>query len=78
MLYERLMFTLVILLIPVISIAKEVQDDAWFDDDFEARIAKVNDGDLVFLTKPPAQAGPSITIAELLWTQTVWITAGSL
>lgn len=53
MLYERLMFTLVILLIPVISIAKEVQDDAWFDDDFEARIAKVNDGDLVFLTKPP-------------------------
>jgi hypothetical protein len=53
MFYERLIFALLTLLIPVVAGASEVPDDKWFDDDLEARVAKVNEGDLVFLTKPP-------------------------
>lgn len=53
MLKEHLVFTLLILLIPTFAFAREVPDDEWFDDNFEARIADVNGGDLVFLTEPP-------------------------
>ncbi len=55
MLYERLILTLLILLLPAVAPAKDVPGDEWFDDDFEARVAKVNGGDLVFLTEPPLE-----------------------
>ena len=55
MLLERLILSLLILLIPAIASTKEGLDDEWFDDDLEARVANVNGGDLVFLSEPPLE-----------------------
>lgn len=44
---------LVSLFIPVFAFASNGLDAEWFDDDFEARIANHNAGDLVFLAEPP-------------------------
>ena len=53
--YERLVFTLLILLIPEPGATTEVSTDEWLDadDDLEAWVARVNGGDLVFLAEPP-------------------------
>jgi hypothetical protein len=53
---EPLIFTLLLLLAPVTASTTEVPNDEWLDadDDLEARIARVNGGDLVFLSKPPS------------------------
>ena len=53
---ERLIFSLVVMLIPVCAFTTETLDDEWFDDDLEARVATVNVGDLVFLSEPPREA----------------------
>jgi len=53
---ERLIFSLVVLLMPVCAFTTETLDDEWFDDDLEARVATVNVGDLVFLSEPPREA----------------------
>lgn len=52
--YKRLVFTLLILLIPAIAAAIDDLDDSWFEDDVQARIAAVNGGDLVFLVDAPS------------------------
>ena len=52
--YKRLVFTLLILLIPAIAAAIDDLDDSWFEDDVQARIAAVNGGDLVFLVEAPS------------------------
>jgi hypothetical protein len=53
---EPLIFTLLLLLAPVTASTTEVPNDEWLDtdDDLEARVARVNGGDLVFLTEPPS------------------------
>jgi len=53
--YEHLVSTLLSLLIPALAATTEVPTDEWLDadDDLEARVAKVNGGDLVFLAEPP-------------------------
>ena len=56
---KRLVFTLLILLIPAIAAAMDDLDDSWFEDDLQARIAAVNGGDLVFLSEATFGAGPS-------------------
>jgi hypothetical protein len=52
---ERLFPALLTLLIAPAALAGEVPDDQWFDNDLESRIARVNGGDLVFLTEPPRE-----------------------
>ena len=53
--YKCLIYTLLPLLIPATVLSTEVADDQWFDeaDDLQARVARVNGGDLVFLAEPP-------------------------
>jgi hypothetical protein len=53
--YQRFIITLLLLSLPVMAASTEVSDDEWFDesDDLQARIARVNGGDLVFLAEPP-------------------------
>jgi len=41
------------MLTPVLAAASEMSDEPWFDDDLASRVARVNGGDLVFLTEPP-------------------------
>jgi hypothetical protein len=52
--YKRLVFTLLILLIPAIAAAIDDLNDSWFEDDVQVRIAAVNGGDLVFLVEAPS------------------------
>ncbi len=51
----RLVVAFLTLLFPLIASAAEVQDDDWFDDDLEERVARVNAGKLVFLSEPPLE-----------------------
>ena len=51
--YERLILTLLVLLLPPTVASTEGPDDEWLDDDLESRVARVNAGDLVFLSTPP-------------------------
>ena len=51
---KHILLTLLITLIPVSTTATDGFDDEWFDGGIEARIANVNEGDLVFLTKTPS------------------------
>ena len=53
--YQRFIIMLLLLSFPVMAASTEVSDDEWFDesDDLQARIARVNGGDLVFLAEPP-------------------------
>lgn len=53
--YQRRLVTLLTLLLPLATAAKDGLDDEWFDDDLEARFADVNGGELVFLTEPPPE-----------------------
>jgi hypothetical protein len=45
---------LLLALTPIAGPATEDTEDAWFDADLEARVAAVNEGDLVFLSEAPA------------------------
>jgi hypothetical protein len=42
-----------VLLAATTASASEAREDAWFDDDWEAQVAKVNTGEVVFLAEPP-------------------------
>jgi hypothetical protein len=44
-----------LMLFAAVVTAAESLDDDWFEDDFEARIAEVNGGQLVFLANPPSE-----------------------
>ena len=52
--YPCPMFVLLLaVLAPPSATASEMSDEAWFDDDLESRVSRVNAGDLVFLAEPP-------------------------
>lgn len=40
---------------PGLTLSTGNPDDDWFEDDLEARVARVNEGDLAFLTEAPAE-----------------------
>lgn len=53
--YESLVAVLLVLLVPARATASDSLGDAWFDDDWEARVAQVNTGEVVFLASPPVE-----------------------
>jgi hypothetical protein len=55
MLSRRLTPALLMATLPLIAFADDEFDEDWLGDDFERRIAKVNQGELVFLSEPPPE-----------------------
>lgn len=53
--YKPTILALLLALAPLSTLATGDAEHEWFDDDLEQRVAEVNEGELVFLTEPPAE-----------------------